>query len=105
MQVTINGDNKLSPAVAERVNLLVAQANAGACDLIVKGIHRGSHRGFVYSGNGRFQPDREDESALTLQELKQTADAGSELTFTGVPVGHGRRLGIDRNGDGRLDSD
>jgi YVTN family beta-propeller protein len=105
LQVTINGDNKLSPAVSERLNLLVGQANAGACDLIVKGINGGGHRGFVYVGNGMFQPDRQDESALTLQQLKQAADAGSELTFTGVPVGEGRRLGIDRNRDGRLDRD
>jgi YVTN family beta-propeller protein len=105
LQVTISGDNKLSSAVTERVNLLVAQADAGACELIVKGIHGGAHRGFVYIGNGMFRPDRQDESALTLQELRQTADLGSELTFTGVPVGDGRRLGIDRNGDGRLDRD
>ena len=79
LQVTINGDNKSSVAVAERVNLLIGQANAGACDLIVKGIHGGAHRGFVYNrSNGMFQPDRQAESSLTLQDLKQTADAGSE---------------------------
>ena len=105
LQVTVNGDNKLSPAVAERINLLMAQANAGNCDLVVKGIYGGAHRGFVYVGNGMFRPDRQSESPLSFQVLMQAADSGSELTFTGTPVGYGRRLGIDRNGDGKLDGD
>ncbi len=105
LQVTLNGDNKLSPAVADRINLLMSQANGENCDLVVKGIYGGAHRGFVYVGNGMFQPDRQSESALSFQVLLQAADSGSELTFTGTPVGYGRRLGIDRNGDGRLDGD
>jgi len=105
LQVTINGDNKLSRAVAERIGLLMAQANTGNCDLVVKGIYGGAHRGFVYVGNGMFQPDRQSEAPLSFQALVQAADAGSELTFTGTPVGYGRRLGIDRNGDGKLDGD
>jgi hypothetical protein len=83
----------------------MSQANGGNCDLVVKGIYRGAHRGFVYVGNGMFQPDRQSESALSFQVLMQAADSGSELTFTGTPVGYGRRLGIDRNGDGKLDGD
>jgi len=105
LQVTVNGENKSSAAVTDRIALLVAQANAGNCDLIVKGIYLGAHRGFVYAGNETFQPDRQSESLLSLQALVQTADSGSALTFTGVPVGYGRRLGIDRNGDGKLDGD
>lgn len=105
LQVTINGDNKLSPEIAERVNLLITQADGGNCDLVVKGIFSGAHRGFVYVGNGMFQPDRRSESPLPWQVLAQAAEAGSELTFTGAPAGYGRRLGIDRNGDGKLDGD
>ena len=105
LQATINGDNKPSQAIAERINLLMSQANGGNCDLIVKGIYDGAHRGFVYVGNGMFQPDRQSESPLSFQVLVQAADSGSELTFTGTPVGYGRRLGIDRNGDGKLDGD
>jgi YVTN family beta-propeller protein len=105
LQVTINGENKLSTAVAERINLLMAQSNGGNCEVVVKGIYGGAHRGFLYVGNGMFQPDRQSESPVTFQTLVQVADAGSELTFTGVPVGYGRRLGIDRNGDGKLDGD
>jgi hypothetical protein len=105
LQVTVNGNNKLSPAVAERIGLLMAQANSGNCDLVVKGIYGGAHRGFVYVGNGMFQSDRESEALLSSQALMQAADSEAELTFTGAPVGSGRRLGIDRNGDGKLDGD
>jgi hypothetical protein len=105
LQVTVNGDNKLSSAVAGRISLLMAQANSGSCDMVVKGIFGGARRGFVYVGNGMFQPDRQSESLVSAQALTQAADFGSELTFTGAPVGHGRRLGIDRNGDGKLDGD
>ena len=105
LQVTVNGDNKLSPAVTDRINLLMSQANLGNCDLAVKGIYGGARRGFVYTGNGMFQPDRQSDAPLSFQALLQAADSGSELTFTGTPPGYGRRLGIDRNGDGKLDGD
>lgn len=105
LQVTINGENRFSASVAERVNLLIQQASFGNCDLVLKGIYGGAHRGFLYVGSGMFQPDKLNESPVSWQTLAQTAQGGSELTFTGVPVGYGRRLGIDRNGDGRLDGD
>jgi YVTN family beta-propeller protein len=105
LQVTLNGDNKNSPEATGRVNLLMAQATAGNCDLIVKGIFNGELRGFVYAGNGLFQTDRQSESPVTLETLMQAGGAGSELTFSGVPVRDGRRLGIDHNGDGKLDGD
>ncbi len=105
LQVTITGDNKGSAAVGERINLLMAQASAGNCDLVVKGIFQGQHRGFIYAGNGMFQPDRQGQAPLTLQAIVGAAGAGAELTFTGVPAGNGRRLGIDRDADGLLDGD
>lgn len=105
LQVTASGDNKGSAAVVERINLLMAQASAGNCDLVVKGIFEGQHRGFTYAGNGMFQPDRQGAASLTLQAILGAAGTGTELTFTGVPAGSGRRLGIDRDGDGKLDGD
>lgn len=105
LQVTVSATNKSSQAVLDRVNLLVAQANVGNCDLIVKGIFGGQRRGFAYVGNGAFQSDRTGEPTTTSQALIQSAGAGAELTFTGVPVGAGRRLGIDRNLDNVLDGD
>jgi YVTN family beta-propeller protein len=105
LQATVSGDNNATPAASARVNLLVQQANAGNCDLIVKGVYGGTRRGFVYVGNGMFQTDRQSEAPVPLQTLLQAAGAGAELTFTGVPAGYGRRLGIDHNGDGKLDGD
>ena len=105
LQVTVNGENKISPTVTERISLLMAEADRGNCDLVVKGIYASGGRGFVYVGNGMFQPDRQSESSVSWQTLVQAAGKGSELTFTGVPVGSGRRLGIDRNRDGELDGD
>ncbi len=109
LQVTVNASNKTAQAVTDRVNLLVAQAGLRNCDLIVKGIFNGQRRGFVYNslapGLGSFQSDRSGEPIFSPQALIQAADAGAELTFTGVPVGAGRRLGIDRNEDGVLDGD
>jgi YVTN family beta-propeller protein len=105
LQVTINASNRGTQSVSDRVNLLVNQANIGNCDLIVRGIFNGQRRGFAYVGNGAFQSDRSADPNTTAQALMQAADAGAELTFTGVPVGAGRRLGIDRDADGVRDGD
>jgi hypothetical protein len=85
--------------------MLVSQADAGNCDLVVKGVFGGALRGFRYVGNGMFQSDRQSEPQLFWQTLVEAAGAGSELTFTGVPIGSGRRIGIDSDGDGTLDGD
>jgi hypothetical protein len=105
LQLTLTGDSSAAAAASDRINLLMGQADAGNCDLIVKGIYHGERRGFVYVGGGMFQPDRANDSLVSWQTLLQSAGSGSELTFTGVPVGYGRRLGIDHNGDGKLDGD
>jgi hypothetical protein len=105
LQTTINADNKTSTAVVDRINLLMAQATAGNCDLIVKGLYNGASRGFLYGGNGMFQADKQNEPPVSLQTLLQSSGSRSELTFTGVPVGAGRRNGIDQNENGTLNND
>jgi len=105
LQVTVNSDNKTSTAATDRINLLMAQASAGNCDLIVKGIYSGAARGFLYAGNGMFQTDKQGEAPVSLQTLLQAAGLRSELTFTGVPVGAGRRNAIDQNENGTLNGD
>ena len=105
LQITFTGNSSRDATASDRLNLLMGQADAGNCDLIVKGLYRGEHRGFLYVGGGMFQPDRQNDSQVSWQTLMQSAGPGSELTFTGVPVGYGRRLGIDHNGDGKLDGD
>ena len=105
LQITINGENKTALAALARLTLLVNQADAGNCELVVKGVFAGERRGFVYAGSGMFQTDRQRDAKLSVQALVDAAASGAELTFTGVPIGYGRRLGIDRNGDGTLDGD
>jgi hypothetical protein len=105
LQITFRGNSSQDATASDRLNLLMGQADADNCDLIVKGVYRGEHRGFLYVGGGMFQSDRQNDSQVSWQTLMQSAGPGSELTFTGVPVGYGKRLGIDRNGDGKLDGD
>lgn len=108
VQVTVNADNKTSTAVADRLNLLIQQSAPGTnpnCDLIVRGIYGGGPRGFQHVGNGQFQPDSTAEAPVSLQTLLQTVAPGAELTFTGVPRGAGRRMGIDRDGNNTLNDD
>jgi YVTN family beta-propeller protein len=105
LQVTVNHDNKATAFVTDRINLLMSQVSAGNCDLIVRGTFGGARRGFFYIGNGLFQPDRQADSPVSLQTLTQAVDFNQELTFTGVPTGAGRRLGIDRDTNGVLNGD
>src|SRR5262249_52553428 len=108
-QITLTPTN--GAVVGPRIDLFLARATVGACDVIVKSQQRhGSGQphevGFVYRGNGSFQPDRAAAPPLTDAALRQrTRDAGGELTYTCVPPGSGRRLGIDRDDDGFLDGD
>ena len=116
MQATVNAENKSSPEVLARIAALVQQAqlatNPGSsiltgpgCDLVVRGIYGGRVRGFLRLQDGTFQPDSGSEARVTLQQLLDAAGPGSELTFTGVPVGEGRRFALDRDGNLILDDD
>jgi YVTN family beta-propeller protein len=99
-QLTLDGENKTSTPLLDKLRILVVQAETGNANLIVKGIFGGVSRGFVYTGGGMFQTDKMGEPQVSLQSLIQAANKGSELTFTGVPLGTGRRIGIDRDNDG-----
>src|SRR5262249_34140063 len=90
LQVTVNDANKASTSVTDRISLLMSQADAGNCALVVKGIYGGAPRGFLYVGNGMFQSDRASDSPVSWQTLVQAAARGSELTLTGIPPGAAR---------------
>jgi YVTN family beta-propeller protein len=105
LQLTVNNDNKTAADTVARLNLLIAQANTGNCDLIARGKLGGASRSFLHTGGGSFQPDRQAEAALSSQALLQSVTAGAELTFTGVPFGAGRRFALDHDGNGTLDGD
>ena len=71
--------------------------------LIAKGNRDGVQRGWVLQ-SGSFVSDRTGES-LTPAALLAGATSGNETTYTLVPAGTARRLGIDRDGDNALDRD
>jgi YVTN family beta-propeller protein len=102
-QRTVYASNKNDPATVQWIETLLAQDQAGNCDLIVKGRLNGQVRGFVYDGAGLFRSDRASEALIAKDALRALAGPGSELTYTGVPPGAGYRSGIDRDEDGYYD--
>jgi DNA-binding beta-propeller fold protein YncE len=112
-QVTI--DESSGADAALRIALLVARADAGECDLVVKASTERCEQGFVYE-NGTFRPDSSRAPSMTLGEVQGLLvpeddahhghhAAASSLTFTCVPPGSGYRIGIDRDADGIADGD
>jgi DNA-binding beta-propeller fold protein YncE len=102
-QMTLDGSNG---AVANpRVDLLVARAAVGECDLIVKGTVGGVQRGWVRLADGTFESDSAAETPISESTLRGMAGPGEELTYTCMPPGSGVRAGIDRDEDGALDYD
>ncbi len=87
-----------------RINQFVTIANGGSVGLIVKGRIGGESRGWFLQG-GQFVADREGEASVTPTQMLALAAAGSELTYTLVPVGSQQRLGVDRDLDGFRDRD
>ena len=102
-QVTLTGSNAASTGA--RIDLLEAQAAAGACDLVVHGTVCEQEMGFVLA-NGAFMPDVSGEPALSDSALRKLVRRHDDaLTFTCVPSGSGFRIGIDRDGDGYANRD
>ncbi|WP_438016347.1 hypothetical protein WMF18_36745 [Sorangium sp. So ce315] len=102
-QVTLAGSG--DAATLARVNLLMARAEAGECDLVVKGRMGGEEKGFLYQGDGTFRRNRAATAAISDAALRQRAAAGNALTYTCAPPGAGVRMALDRDGDGALDGD
>jgi len=99
-QVTFTGDN--SAAALPRLQLMLARADAGDCQVVAK---RGE-RGYLYVGGGKFRPDRSHEPLIPEGVLRLLSkQRHGEVTFTCVPPGSGQRIGIDRDDDGILDGD
>src|SRR5262249_40531034 len=102
-QITLTTTN--TGVAGPRIDLLIAPAAAGECDLVVKGTLGGQQRGAVRLASGLFQRDRAADALLTDAQLRTLATAGQELTYTCVPPGSGTRIGVDRDEDGFLDRD
>ncbi len=103
-QATLKSDS--ATGVADRVTLLLARDDLGECEVVVKGVIAGEARGAYRLADGTFQMDRENEPPVTDAALRAlTATPGQDLTYTCVPVGSGRRIGVDRDEDGFFDGD
>ncbi len=102
-QVTVTGPGPVtlfgqSDLVAAMIAL--ADAEPGRLDLIVKATINGLSRGGFYDRmTDRFLSDH-DGDAATVDMARQFASPATPLTYTLVPRGTGRRLGIDRDEDG-----
>jgi YVTN family beta-propeller protein len=101
-QITVNSSNSVA-----LINTMISMAGnpTNRVELIVKGFKNGAARGWFFNTNGSiFLSDRPGET-YTSTALRALAAIGSEQTYTLVPSGAGRRMGIDRNLDGHLDGE
>jgi len=90
------------------VDLLFARAARATpeCEVVVKGVVDGAPRGWVRLPTGELQSDRAGEPLTDDATVRALAAApGQALTYTCVPLGSGRRMGVDRDGDDCLDGD
>jgi YVTN family beta-propeller protein len=112
-QVTLTDSNG---AVANpRIDLLLQRAEAGDCDVVIKGIFNGNARGGLYfpvsadpeqQTEGLVQVDGTDFGIIPESAVRgQALTPGQELTYMAVPPGNGLRIGIDRDEDGIHDFD
>lgn len=103
-QVTLTREN--GALAGPRIDLLLARAEAGECEVVVKGRSGRREEGYLYLGGGLFASDRSCERPIGDARLRDRAGKRrSELTYTAAPPGSGRRMGIDRDRDGFLDGD
>jgi DNA-binding beta-propeller fold protein YncE len=103
-QITLTASN--GQVAGARIDLLIERAAAGDCDLIAKRRQGRAERGYLYVGNGAFQPDRRRAPRVTDSQLRSSAFLpGGEITYTCTPPGSGVRMGLDRDEDGTFDGD
>ena len=104
-QTTLTRTN--GAVVGARIDLLLARARVGECDLVAKSGGDHGEKGYLYDvASGLFRGNRACDPPLTDAGLRQLARLpGGELTYTCAPPGAGVRLGLDRDENGVLDGD
>jgi hypothetical protein len=102
-QVTLTATNQT--VMTPRLNLLIARANAGECDLVVKGRVNGQDVGFLYVGSAQYKKDKVALPNISDSNLRASVVATDALTFTCFPPAAGWRSAIDRDLDQHLDGD
>ena len=111
-QLTVDDTNQNDPAVQDRLDEMIAVADAvpaafkpgPEAALVAKGFRGGLQRGFAHMGGNLFWSDRAGET-ISADALRSAAGTGAEITFTVVPEGSELRIGIDRDEDGSFDRD
>jgi YVTN family beta-propeller protein len=101
-QLTVDGP--LSVPEDALLDSMVSLADTGAIGLVAKGRAGGVARGWYYVASNNFQSDRRNET-IARSALEALAASGAELTFTVVPKGSERRIGVDRDRDSWFDRD
>jgi hypothetical protein len=121
-QFLLEFDTGLAPAVGQQVTVttangkdpsaLIARVDAGDCDLVARGVPDPAsprERGYWYQPSSGATPAafRQDTGSTTLTPaaLQLALKPNGWLTYTCVPPGSGRRIGIDRDCDGIGDGD
>ena len=90
-QVTLARGN--SAAALPRIELMMARADAGECELVAHVLSEG----FVYIGEGKFRSGRNRHVKVPLAVLSALSKTRlGEATFTCVPPGSGERIAGDR---------
>ena len=113
-QVTLTSTN--AAVAGDRIDLLIERASTNhatvptphapdnphgpECELVATAHLRGRQRGWLYiDDTGRFQPSQHGRPALTDAALRALARE-APITYTCVPLGAGRRIGLDADLDG-----
>lgn len=97
-----------SSSVEERTTLdiLIAQADLERCDVIASGRIGDMAVGYFYEQTtGEMRSDSSQRASVTPIQLIDAIAQDERVTFMGVPMGSGQRLGIDRDRDGCSDGD
>lgn len=104
-ELTMNTALRQDPDALALLDTLYAQAEADNCDLVAHAYRGGVVRGYLYNGSHLFLSDYTSDGSIPADTLLAWASTGNEVTYTGVPVASGRRIGIDRDRDGFRDRD
>lgn len=98
-QVTLNGHYNYE--ASSRLDLLIARAEMGECDLVAKTRMGNREAGYLYLGDGSFDLDKKGPPPISDTRLRGLANRSSgEITYTCVPPGSGVRIALDRDEDG-----
>jgi hypothetical protein len=96
-----------SPIIASSLEAMFSLAlrTNSRVELVVRGKQNGLKRNWLLRRATRdFLADRNGETAPNLANVIASAAPGNEFTAILVPEGSGRRLALDRDGDGYFDS-